>query len=93
MEEDAPVQQAAGVQEDAPVQQAAAMQAGELKALKHLLLCRHSLKGSFAIQGPLQAQTNLIQSKLLLVDMRASECCLLSQHCFAIALKAIVSCA
>ena len=32
MEEDAPVQQAAGTQEDTPVQQAAAIQAGKLRA-------------------------------------------------------------
>lgn len=71
MEEDAPGQQAAGVQLDAPMQQAAKMQAGELKVLKHLHFCRHSLKCSCTMQGPLQAQTNPTQSKLLLSDMKA----------------------
>ena len=65
MEEDAPVQQPAGVQADAPAQQAAAMQAGELKVVTHFPYRRHSFIKSFTMQGPSQAQTNLLQSKRL----------------------------
>ena len=97
MVEDTPVQQAIDVHEGAPVQQAATVQAGEPKVLKHLQFCRQGLKGSFTMQGPLLAQTNLTHSKLQLSDMKACECCFACYFsiasCSVTALRVIVLCA
>ena len=72
MEEDAPVQEAAGTQEDTPVQQAAAVQAGKLRACEHLLLEWHSFRKSLPVQG--RAWTEMVQSKCRLLDMEACGC-------------------